>query len=132
MGAQGPAGLPNVISVVGDRPWNSTTDNTFREVPALSLDVPMVNAGAVAVTWSLAVPMNGAIVTRLNIDGQIVPGTNVVVGNTTYATSTGSYRTTLSAGLHHVTLEYRTNMAFTFDPTANWQGSRLQVLSFDQ
>ena len=133
--------VPTVYCITGDQPWSSKTDNTFRAVPAptptmpsalLTLSVPMVNAGPVVVTWSLAVPMNGAIVTRLNIDGVVVPGTNVVVGNTTYATSTGSYYTTLAAGPHTVTLEYRTNMAFSFDPKADWQSSRLQVLAYDQ
>ncbi|MGZ6618010.1 MAG: hypothetical protein ACXVFQ_26740, partial [Solirubrobacteraceae bacterium] len=137
-GAQGPAGpqgpslVPNVTTVTATTSWNSQTDNVFRPVPFLSLWVSMLNPGPVAVTWSLAVPMNGAIVTRLVIDGHVVPSTNVVVGNTTYATSTGSYYTTLDSGSHQVVLQYRTTNAFTFDPNADWQSARLQVLSYDQ
>jgi hypothetical protein len=56
----------------------------------------------------------------------------VIVGNTSYATSIGSYYATLPAGSHTVTLEYRTPFAFNFDPTADWQAARLQVVSFDQ
>src|SRR5205085_1065254 len=114
------------------KPWNSQTDNAFRAVPWLTTSVNMANTGPVQITWSLAVPMNGAIVTHLVIDGAIIPSTTVVVGNTTYATSIGAYYTTLEAGSHTVSLHYRTNMAFTFDPTADWQSARLQVLAFDQ
>jgi hypothetical protein len=131
-GPQGPAGFPTVTSSIVAKTWNSQTDNVFRQVPWLSITVPMANTGPVEITWNLAVPMNGAIVTHLVIDGVIIPSTTVVVGNTTYATSIGSYYTVLQAGSHTVALYYRTNMAFTFDPTADWQSCRLQALSFDQ
>jgi len=29
-------------------------------------------------------------------------------------------------------LQYRTPMSFSYDPTADWQSSHLQVMSFDQ
>lgn len=124
--------MPTVTAAVADKTWNSMTDNTFRPVPYLTVTMTSVNAGPAAITWSLAVPMNGSIVTRLCIDGKVIPSTNVVVGNTTYATSTGTYYTTLSAGPHTIALQYRTNMAFTFDPAADWQSARLQLMSFDQ
>ncbi len=77
-------------------------------------------------------PPNGAIVTRLLIDGQIMQGSQQVVGNTVYASTSGTYYTTLAGGLHTLVLQYRTPMSFTYDPTADWQSSHLQVMSFDQ
>jgi hypothetical protein len=124
--------MPTVTTITCDKAWPSSTANVFGPVPCLSLALTTAHAGPAAITWSLAVPMNGGIVTRLNVDGKAIPSTTVVVGNTTYATSTGSYYTTLSAGAHTVVLEYRTNMNFTFDPMADWQGARLQMMSFDQ
>jgi hypothetical protein len=131
VGPQGPAGAPVVTSVVAPQPWNSITDNLWHPVPFLSLTLPLVNAGPVAIAWSVAVPMNGAIVTRLCIDGKVITSTNMVVGNTTYASSTGVYYETLAGGTHTITLQYRTNMAFTFDPTADWQSTRLQAMTWD-
>lgn len=139
-GPQGPPGpaasstssVPTVTSVTATAKWNSNTSGTFNPVPFLTMTVNMANAGPVSVTWSLAVPMNGAIVTRLSIDGVVIPSTNVVVGNTTYAASTGTYMTTLAAGAHTVVLQYRTQMAFTFDPAVDWHSARLQAMAYDQ
>jgi hypothetical protein len=131
-GPQGPSLVPNITTATATVSWNSQTDNSFRPVPFLSMWLSMLNPGPVAITWSLAVPMNGAIVTRLVIDGRVIPNTNVVVGNTTYATSTGTYYTTLDSGSHQIVLQYRTGNAFTFDPNADWQSARLQALSYDQ
>jgi hypothetical protein len=124
--------MPTVTTVSAEKAWSSSTANTFGPVPYLTLTLTTAHAAPAAITWSLAVPMNGGIVTRLNVDGTVIPSTTVVVGNTTYATSTGSYYTTLPAGTHTIVLEYRTNMNFTFDPAADWQGARLQMMSFDQ
>ena len=77
--------MPTITSV-NSTTWNSTPDNVWRAVPGLTLPLSMANAGPVAITWTLSVPPNGAIVTRLLIDGA----------------------------------------------NADWQASRLQVMSFDQ
>ena len=119
-------------SAVNLTTWNSNSDNTWHAVPGLSVQVSLLNASQVDVAWNLSVPLNGHIVTQLVIDDAIVPGTQMIVGNTSYATSTGAYHATLPAGTHTVVLKYRTPFAFTFDPTTDWQAARLQVVSFDQ
>jgi hypothetical protein len=121
-----------VRSAINLTGWPSNSLNTWGPVPGLSLSVVLLNASPVEITWNLSVPLNGHIVTHLVIDGAIVPGTQVIVGNTSYATSIGSYYATLPAGSHTVVLEYRTPFAFNYDPTADWQAARLQVVSFDQ
>jgi len=131
-GPQGPAGFPNIRTVATVPAWTSTTTNTWGQVPNLFTDFQMANAGPVEISWQVAVPMNGHIVTRLAIDGTVMQGTNMVVGNTTYATTVGTYYTVLTAGTHHVEVQYRTQFAFSFDPTTDYQSMRLQVMSFDQ
>jgi hypothetical protein len=123
--------MPTITSV-NSTTWNSTPDNVWRGVPGLSLPLTMANAGPVAITWTLSVPPNGAIVTRLLIDGNVMVGSQQVVGNTVYASTSGTYYTTLAAGSHTVLLQLRTPMTFTYDPGADWQASRLQVMAFDQ
>jgi len=118
--------------VVCGQAWNSISDNTWRDVPSLTLPVSLAHAAPVVVTWSLSAPMNGHIVTRLVIDGNVVPGTAQVTGNTTFVSATGTYYATLPAGAHTVTLQYRAPQAFSLDPSQDWQSSRLQVLSYDQ
>jgi len=49
----------------------------------------------------------------------------MVVGNTTYATTIGTYYTNLSAGTHKIEVWYRTIFTFTYDPTADFQAMRL-------
>jgi len=133
MGPQGPAGFPTVRAIVGAKSWNSDIHNVWGPVPDLQmLNFQMGKAGPVAITWQVAVPMNGHIVTHLVIDGAVMPGTNMVVGNTTYATTIGTYYTTLSSGTHTIEVHYRTPYAFTFDPTADFQSMRLQAMAFDQ
>jgi len=116
--------------------WNSNNDNLWHSVPELDVSWTMANAGPVAISFNLSVPMNGSIVTRLKLfvgaTGTVVAGTNVVVGNTAYAANVGTYYTTLPAGPHRVILEYRTNSGFLFDPAVDYEASRLQVMSFDQ
>jgi hypothetical protein len=123
--------MPNITSV-NSATWNSTPDNTWRPVPGLTLPLTTVNAGPAAIGWTLSVPPNGAIVTRLLIDGKVMQGSQQVVGNTVYASTSGTYYTTLAGGSHTIVLQYRTPMSFTYDPTADWQASHLQVMSFDQ
>jgi hypothetical protein len=123
--------MPNITSV-NSATWNSTPDNTWRPVPGLTLPLTTVNAGPAAIAWTLSVPPNGAIVTRLLIDGRVMQGSQQVVGNTVYASTSGTYYTILAAGSHTIVLQYRTPMSFSYDPTADWQSSHLQVLSFDQ
>jgi len=132
-GPQGPSGFPTVTTLVNTTAWNSQTDNTWRPVPGLQmLNFQMAKTGAAEISWQVAVPMNGHIVTRLAIDGVVQPGTNMVVGNTTYATTLGAYYTNLQAGTHKIEVQYRTIFTFTYDPTADFQAMRLQVLAFDQ
>jgi len=131
VGPQGPSGAPNVRSVVCNTAWNSVSDNTWRNVPSLSLPVTLANAAPVVISWALSVPMNGHVVTRLVIDGNVVPGTAQVTGNTTFVSATGTFYATLPAGAHTVVLQYRAPQAFSFDPTQDWQSSRLQLLSYD-
>jgi hypothetical protein len=123
--------MPTITSV-NSAAWGSIADNVWRAVPGLVLKFTTANAGPAAVSWTLSVPPNGAIVTRLVIDGVIQQGTQQVVGNTVYASTSGTYYTTLAAGPHEVVLHYRTPMSFRYDPDADWQASRLQVMSFDQ
>jgi len=113
--------------------WNSQTDNVWRTVPNLVVPAfQMGKPGPVVITWQVAIPMNGHIVTRLAIDGVVMPGTNMVVGNTTYATTVGTYYTVLSSDVtHRVEVQYRTQFSFQFDPSADYESMRLQVLSFD-
>jgi hypothetical protein len=133
MGPQGPALVPTVFTATNTtQRWSNLTDNVWRAVPFMSLPFTLNHASVIAVTWNLAVPMNGGLVTRLNVDGNLVAPTNMVVGNTTFVTSTGVYYATLAAGSHTVAVEYRTNVPFTFDPTTDWQAQRVQVLAFDQ
>src|SRR5438874_1639729 len=80
-GPAGPAGIPNITSV-NSATWNSTPDNTWRPVPGLTLPLTTANAGPAAIAWTLSVPPNGAIVTRLLIDGKVMQGSQQVVGNT--------------------------------------------------
>jgi hypothetical protein len=126
--------VPTVFTVTNTtQRWNNLTDNVWRGVPFMTLPFSLNHSSVVIVTWNLAVPMNGGLVTRLNVDGtNVIAPTNMVVGNTTFVTSTGSYYATLPAGSHSVTLEYRTNVPFTFDPTTDWQAQRVQVVAFDQ
>jgi len=131
--------MPQIVSVVGavtspnNGKWNSMNDNNWHSVPELKVDWVMANAGPVAISFNLSVPMNGAIVTHLKLDNAVVPSTNVVVGNTAYATNVGTYYVVLPKGPHTVQLEYRTNGAsFMFDPAVDYEASRLQVMSFDQ
>jgi hypothetical protein len=131
-GPQGPAGMPQILSAVGATKWNSNNTNVWGPVPDLQLTWVMANAGPVAISFNLSVPMNGSIVTHLKLDGVVLTSTNVVVGNTAYAANVGTYYTTLAKGSHTVVLEYRTNSGFPFDPAADFEASRLQVMSFDQ
>src|SRR6267143_3352467 len=138
-GPQGPAGMPQILSPVGTPSsvgggkWNSNSNNVWLPVPELQLTWVMANAGPVAISFNLSVPMNGSIVTHLKLDNAVVPSTNVVVGNTAYATNVGTYYAVLPKGPHTVQLEYRTNGAsFMFDPAVDYEASRLQVMSFDQ
>jgi hypothetical protein len=123
--------MPTIISV-NSVAWSSTPDNNWRAVPGLTLNLTTLNAGPAAISWTLSVPPNGAIVTRLMIDGVIQQGTQQVVGNTVYASTSGTYYTTLAAGQHTIVLMLRTPMSFQYDPAADWQASRLQVMAFDQ
>jgi hypothetical protein len=128
--------MPQILSAVGATKWNSNNANLWLPVPDLDLTWTMVNAGPVAISFNLSVPMNGSIVTHLKLfagtTGTVLTSTNVVVGNTAYAANVGTYYTTLPAGTHRVILEYRTNSGFTFDPAADFEAARLQVMSFDQ
>ena len=130
--------MPQIVSAVGavtspnNGKWNSNSDNIWHSVPELDVSWTMVNAGPVAISFNLSVPMNGAIVTHLKLDNAVVPSTNVVVGNTAYAANVGTYYATLPKGSHTVLLEYRTNSGFLFDPGVDYESSRLQVMSFDQ
>jgi hypothetical protein len=130
--------MPQIVSAVatplsvGAGKWNSNSDNLWHSVPELKVDWVMANAGPVAISFNLSVPMNGAIVTHLKLDGAVVNSTNVVVGNTAYAANVGTYYVTLPKGSHTVLLEYRTNSGFLFDPSVDFEASRLQVMSFDQ
>jgi hypothetical protein len=123
--------MPTITSV-NSSAWNSTPDNVWRAVPGLTLPLTTVNAGPAAISWTLSVPPNGAIVTRLVIDGRIQQGSQQVVGNTVYASTSGTYYTTLSGGSHTIVLQYRTPMNFSYDPAADWQASRLQAMTWDQ
>jgi hypothetical protein len=120
------------ITTVNSNAWASSSLNTWSGVPDLTLQLTTANAGPAAVSWTLSVPPNGAIVTRLLIDGVIQQGTQQVVGNTVYASTSGTYYTTLAAGPHMIVLQYRTPTSFRYDPTADWQASRLQIMTFDQ
>src|SRR5438874_951587 len=131
VGPQGPAGMPTIINA-NSAAWSSTPDNNWRAVPGLTLTFTTANAGPAGISWTLSVPPNGAIVTRLLIDGVVQQGTQQVVGNTVYASTSGTSYTTLAAGPHMVVLMLRTPMSFQYDPTADWQASRLQVMAFDQ
>jgi hypothetical protein len=130
--------MPQIVSAVGTSSsvgggkWNSNSNNVWLPVPELQLTWVMANAGPVAISFNLSVPMNGSIVTHLKIDNAVVPSTAVVVGNTAYAANVGTYYLTLPKGSHTVLLEYRTNSAFMFDPAVDFEASRLQVMSFDQ
>jgi hypothetical protein len=124
--------VPTPKTVLGSQPWNSISDNTWRPVPALSLTFNLASASPTMISWALAVPMNGHVVTRLTIDGVILPGSQMVNGNTTFVAVSGTIYTTLDAGSHTVVLQYRAPQAFSFDPTTDWQTSRLQVVTFDQ
>jgi hypothetical protein len=132
MGPPGPVALPSPKTVLGSQPWNSVSDNTWRAVPAMNLTFNLANASPTTIAWALAVPMNGHIVTRLNVDGVVLPGSQMVNGNTTFVAVSGTIFTTLAAGSHTVVLEYRAPQPFSFDPTTDWQTSRLQVVTFDQ
>src|SRR5438477_505560 len=131
VGPQGPAGMPTIINA-NSAAWSSTPDNNWRAVPGLTLTFTTANAGPAGISWTLSVPPNGAIGTRLLIDGVVQQGTQQVVGNTVYASTSGTYYTTLAAGQHTVMLMLRTPMSFQYDPSADWQASRLQVMAFDQ
>jgi hypothetical protein len=128
--------MPQIVSAAGVTKWNSNNTNVWLPVPELDVTWTMVNAGPVAISFNLSVPMNGSIVTHLKLftgtTGTVLTSTNVVVGNTAYAANVGTYYTTLPAGTHRIILEYRTNSGFTFDPTADFEAARLQVMSFDQ
>ena len=130
--------MPQIVSAVGSPSlpgagkWNSNNDNGWHVVPDLKVDWVMANAGPVAISFNLSVPMNGAIVTHLKLDNAVVPSSAVVVGNTAYAANVGTYYVTLPKGSHSVLLEYRTNSSFLFDPAVDFEASRLQVMSFDQ
>jgi hypothetical protein len=128
--------MPQIVSAVGVTKWNSNSNNLWLPVPELDVTWTMVNAGPVAISFNLSVPMNGSIVTHLKLftgtTGTVLTSTNVVVGNTAYATNVGTYYTTLPAGMHRVILEYRTNSGFSFDPGSDFEAARLQVMSFDQ
>jgi hypothetical protein len=124
--------MPQILSAVGTAKWNSNNNNVWVPVPELQLTWMMANAGPVAISFNLSVPMNGSIVTHVRLDGAVVNSTNVVVGNTAYAANVGTYYVTLPKGSHTVQLEYRTNSGFTFDPAVDFEASRLQVMSFDQ
>jgi hypothetical protein len=124
--------LPSVYTATADKSWANNFDNLWHPVPYLSITFTMAQAGPVIITWNLAVPMNGGLVTRLDIDGTYIPSTTMVIGNTTYVTSAGTHFTTLAAGTRTVTLTYRTDKPFTYDPTADWQAGRIQVASYDK
>ena len=123
--------MPTIINA-NSAAWSSTPDNNWRAVPGLTLSFTTANAGPAGISWTLSVPPNGAIVTRLLIDGVVQQGTQQVVGNTVYASTSGTFYTMLAAGEHIIVLQYRTPMSFSYDPTADWQASHLQVMSFDQ
>src|SRR6266478_5080927 len=143
-GPQGPAGMPQIVSATAKGPWNSNSNNVWGPVKDLDVTWTMLNAGPVAISFNLSVPMNGSIVTRLRLfafpappappdaTGTALEGTSVVVGNTAYPANVGTYYTTLPAGKHRVIVEYRTNSGFAFDPTVDFEAARLQVMSFDQ
>ncbi len=124
--------MPQILSAVGSTKWNSNSTNVWLPVQDLQLTWVMANAGPVAISFNLSVPMNGAIATHVKLDGAVLNGTNVVVGNTAYAANVGTYYATLPKGSHTVLLEYRTNSGFLFDPGVDYESSRLQVMSFDQ
>jgi len=112
--------------------WSSISDDLWHQVPFSTIQFTMANAGSALITWNLAVPMNGGFVTRLVIDNVMMGGTNMIIGNTLFVTSTGTYFAgPLTAAPHTVWLEYRTQRAFTFDPTADWQANRMQVMAYD-
>ena len=124
--------MPQIVSATAKGPWNSNSNNVWGPVKDLDVTWTMLNAGPVAISFNLSVPMNGAIATHVKLDGAVLNGTNVVVGNTAYAANVGTYYATLPKGSHTVLLEYRTNSGFLFDPGVDYESSRLQVMSFDQ
>ena len=135
-GPQGPMGgviIPTISTLVSQQGWSAAIDNVWRDVPGLALPLSLVNASPVAISWNLTVQFNnGYVVTRLAIDGTMVPGTQHIVGLTAYGNSSGTYYAALSGGNHQVTLQYRTTIPFAYDPTAEWQTASLQAMAFDQ
>src|SRR5947209_4430965 len=69
-------------------------------------------------------PKGAGLTGRLR-EGVVQQGTRQVAGITVCASTSGTYYTALAAGPHTVVLMLRTPMSFQYDPTADWQASRL-------
>jgi len=74
--------------------------------------------------------MNGHIVTRLAIDGWCSRA-RTWWWQHDLRHHPRAYYTNLQAGTHKIEVQYRTIFTFTYDPTADFQAMRLQVLAFD-
>ena len=113
------------------QPWTSNADNAWHPVPGLAISISLANSGPVAVTHNLSVIINSHYVTRVQVDGKVVAGSQQVHGNTTYGTSASNVFLVLPAGTHQIVLQYRTPASFAFDPTTDYQAATLQVMTFD-
>jgi hypothetical protein len=124
--------IPTISTLVSQQAWTAVTDNVWRDVPGMAASVRLIHASPVSISWNLTAWLNGAyVVTRLAIDGAWVSGTQHLVGTAAYGTSAATWHAPLSAGPHQVTLQYRTTMGFSFDPSADWQTASLQTVAFD-
>jgi hypothetical protein len=125
--------IPTISTLISKQSWSAAIDNVWRDVPGLALPLTLVNASPVTVSWNLTVPLNnGYVVTRLAIDGKMVPSTQHIVGMAAYGSSVGTSYAALSSGSHQVTLQYRTTIGFAYDATVDWQTASLQAMAFDQ
>jgi hypothetical protein len=129
-GPPGPAGgAPTLTSYAASSAFTSVSDGSWHAIPNLSGQITLASAAPVELTYAFTAPIAGAVLTRLTVDGNLVPGTVQVSEASVISVSASAY-VSMSAGPHSIAVQYKAGSTFNFDPSQEFENGALQALAF--
>jgi hypothetical protein len=119
-----------VVAGIAAAPFDSVSDAAWHDVPGASVSVQLASASPVSISWNFAIPVGGVVFSHVVVDGVALPGTQYFILQT--GNMLGAYHVALSAGSHVISLQYKTNSSFSFDPSVEWETAALTAMVFEQ
>jgi len=119
-----------VVAGIASAPFSSLTDAAWHDVPGAQVSLQLTSASPVALSWNLAIAVGGVVFTHVTVDGALLPGSQSILMST--GSTSGGYHVNLSGGGHVISLQYKTNSAFDFDPSIEFETAAIEAMAFDQ